>query len=138
MGPSPVIHDNGCRVLGAHSDAAKRASDAVNLHVIALGFGAFRKWVAVALADGRSDGELYDSKRDAVRHQRHNEDRFAFVRITPNGMTVCRAESYLGVHRKLAAAGFRLADPDAAHGGRQVIPRLTNEDQAQLMARLRR
>lgn len=128
-------HDSSCPHR-THSDAARRCSDAVNLHLVALGNEAVRKWVAVRLADGSSDGELYDFKRDAVRHQPH-EQVCAYVSVAPGGMSPCAAESYLATHRKLYEAGFRLADPDAAHGGRQVIPRLTREDQRALMARLR-
>jgi hypothetical protein len=130
-----VTHDPGCP-LKTHSDAARRCSDAANLHVSALGFDSVRKWVAVRLADGGSDGTLYDTKREAVRHQPH-EHLCAYICIAPNGMSVCSAESFLSTHRKLYDAGFRLADPDASHGGRQVIPRLTNEDQARQMRSLR-
>lgn len=119
-----------------HSDAARRCSDAVNLHVSALGFDARRKWVAVRLADGSSDGVLYDTRRDAVRHQ-PNERLAAYVRIAPGGMSVCAAESFLSFNRRAYDAGFRLTDPDDRNGGRQIIPRLTREDQARQMARLR-
>jgi hypothetical protein len=130
-----VTHDPGCPVE-KHSDAARHCSDAVNLHVSALGFDAMKKWVAVRLSDGRSDGTLYDTKRDAVRHQ-SSEQLCAYVCIPPNGMGVCSAEAFLAVHRKLYTSGFRLADPDAPHGGRQVIPRLTQKDQARQTAALR-
>ena len=128
-------HDSGCPHT-THSDAARRCSDAVNLHLVALGHEAVRRWVAIRLIDGGSDGVLYDTKRDAVRHQAH-EQRCAYVCVAPGGMSPCAAESYLATHRKLYDAGFRLADPDAPHGGRQVIPRLTREDQRAVMARLR-
>lgn len=135
-----VTHDPGCPLNGIaeHSDAARRASDAVNLHIAALGPGeAMRRWVAIRLADGGSDGTLYASKRDAVRHQLR-EQQCAYVCLPPSGMNACQAESYLSAQRKLYAAGFRLVDPDDAHGGRQVIPRLTREDQARQMAALGR
>jgi hypothetical protein len=109
-----------------HSSAAQRASDAVNLHVSALGFDACRKWVAVRLADGRSDGTLYDTKRDAVRHQ-SDEQLCAYVCVPPGGMTVCQAESVLAFHRRAYDAGFRLIDPDHAHGGLDHVRPLTVE-----------
>lgn len=133
-------HDAGCPANGTpidHSDEAKACSDAVNLHVAAIGFDAVKKWVAIRLSDGKSDGTLYDTKRDAVAHQL-DEFLCAYVCIPPSGMNACQAESYLQVHRKLYEAGFRLADRDAPHGGRQVIPRLTREAQGALMATLRR
>lgn len=132
-----VEHDPGCPVIGAHSDAARHASDAVNLHISAIGFDAVGKWVAVALSDGKSDGTLYDSKRDAVRHQA-DEQLCAYVRIAPNGMSPCSAESFLATHRKMYRSGFRLADPDAPHGGLDMVPRLTREDQRRQVAALLR
>jgi hypothetical protein len=128
-------HDSGCPAQ-THSDAARRCSDAVNLHVLAIGADATKKWVAIRLADGSSYGTLYDSNRDAVRHQ-PNEQMCAYVRVTPGGMNVCSAESFMRSSRLFYDAGFRLADPDASHGGMQVIPRLTKEDHAAQMARLR-
>ena len=131
-----MTHDEGCSVK-THSDAARRASDAVNLHYSVLGFDAVGKWVAVRLSDGRSDGVLYDSKREAVRHQA-DERLCAFIRISPGGMNACRAESFLKMSRMARDAGFRLADPDAKHGGLDLIPRLTNEDQRRQMSALGR
>lgn len=134
---TPVTHDPGCPLGSAqqHTDAARHCSDAVNLHLAAIGLEAMRQWVAVALADGRSDGVLYATKRDAVRHQA-DEQLCAYACISPGGMNPCQAESYLRTHRELYRAGFRLADPDASHGGRQVIPRLTVEDQGRALAGL--
>lgn len=129
-------HDSGCPVL-SHSDAARRASDAVNLHYAAIGTDAIGKWVAIRLADGSSDGVLYDRKRDAVRHQ-PDEKLAAYVRIRPGGMNVCAAESFMKMSRMAYDAGFRLADPDARHGGLDLIPRLTREDQGRQMAALGR
>lgn len=122
------MHEGMCRRLGEHTDAAKACSDAVNLHLAAIGFDAMRKWVAIRLSDGKSDGTLYDTKRDAVRHQL-DEFLCAYVSIPPNGMNVCDAEEYLDVHRKMYDAGMRITDRDAPHGGRQVIPRVTREQQ---------
>jgi hypothetical protein len=121
-------HDAGCPGI-AHSDAAKRCSDEINLHLAALGFEAFRKWVAVRLADGGSDKALYDSKRDAVRHQA-DEQLCAYVCIPPTRMSVCSAEAFLSFTRRAYKAGFRLPDPDSRTGGPDVIRRLTTKDQA--------
>jgi hypothetical protein len=111
----------------------------VNLHLLArgLGFDAAGKFVAVRLADGGSDNALYDTRRDAVRHQ-FDEKLCAYVRVTPNGMNVCAAESFMATQRKLYDAGFRLTDPDDARGGKQVVPRLMRESQAASFAALKR
>lgn len=116
-----------------HSDAAKRLSDTYNLHRIGAGYGAIRKWIAVALIDGRSDDVLYDSKAECVRHQRHMEQYYAFVCIAPSDMKVCDAEIVLATNRRLYDAGLRMADPDHKSGGPDVIKRLTVEDQLAAM-----
>lgn len=131
-----MTHDLGCP-LRTHTDAARRAADAVNLHVSAIGTDAFGKWVAVRLRDGGSDGVLYDRKRDAVRHQ-VDERLCAYIRISPGGINACRAESFLKMSRMAYEAGFRFADPGARHGGLDMIPRLMTEDQRRQVAALGR
>lgn len=129
-------HDAGCPGV-KHSDAAKRASDEINLHLAAIGFDAFRKWVAIRLADGSSDKTLYDSKIAAIRHQ-PDEQLCTYVCIPPNRTSVCSAEAFLAFTRKAYNAGFRLTDPDSRTGGPDVIRRLTIRDQAQQAAAFRR
>lgn len=134
--PVLVRHDPGCRFAresdGGHSDASKRISDAYNLHIVC---GARRGQVmAFSLADGTSDGVLYDSREDAVSHQHHNEARRGYIRIGPGRMTVCEAASQLRWQRhtvRLAAA--QLGEKS---GGLEVIPRLTIEGRERQLAAL--
>lgn len=112
-----------------HTDAAKRLADTYNLHRVALGLDAVGKWIAVSLAEGRSDNVLYDSKLDCVKRQHHNESYYAFIKVGPSGMDECEAEVMLRTNRTLYENGMRMADPDHAHGGPDVIKRLTVEDQ---------
>lgn len=133
-----VNHDVGCPIqlrepLGNHSDAAKRVSDQYKLHRVAMGMAATGKWFAARLTDGTSDGVLYDNKRDAVRHQHHNEKYFAFICIAPSDMSVCDADIFIKTQRTLYDAGLRMSDPDDAAGGRAPIVRQTREDQFSLM-----
>lgn len=125
-----------CPRHGQHEDAAKRISDQYALHRIALGDDALGKWFAVALADGRSNGDLYDSRGDAVRHQGHNEARYWFVPIRPGApLSVCDAQIVLTHHRATSRQSAALLDRDHPAGGRQLITRLTTEDQrAQIRA----
>lgn len=123
-----IAHSQNCANRGKlHSDAAKRVSDAYRLHTSALGVAVAGRWIAVSLATGDSDGALYDSKTDAVRHQHGHESWFAFLVIGPWDMDVCEAEDYLGAVRLWAKAGIPLTDP------REVVPRATVEDQRSLM-----
>ena len=127
-----MMHQAWCQQkLVGHSDAAKRVCDTYNLHRVALGYDAIGKWIACALSDGRSDNEAYDSKRDAVRHQHHNEQYYTFVKIGPPSMDLCEAEVMLKTQRSLYDKGLRMSDPDDKSGGREVIKRLTVEDQLQ-------
>jgi hypothetical protein len=116
-----------------HSDAAKRVSDNYNLHRVANPYGSIGKWIAVALSDGRSDGVLYDSKHDSVKHQHHDELWYAYICVNPTSMTPCDAEIFLKMHRMMYEKGIRLADPDEVSGGREVIKRAAREDQSSLM-----
>jgi hypothetical protein len=118
-----------CPHNGQHSDAAKRVYDTYTLHRMAAGDNAYGQWMACALSDGRSDNTLYDSRGEAVRHQKHNEDRYVFIPIRPGSFTLCDAETLLKCHRLLAATQKALIDRDHPAGGRQIIPRLTTEDQ---------
>lgn len=125
-----ITHEAWCKqkVMG-HSDAAKRLTDQYNLHRMAVGEAAIGKWISAALADGRSDGVLYDDKQNAVSHQHHNEQYYTFVRIGPQSMAECEAEVMLKTARTLYDNGLRLADPQHKRGGLDVIKRLSVEDQ---------
>jgi hypothetical protein len=97
-----------------YSDAAKRCAEAVNLHIEANRadiFAVIGKWIAVKLEDGRSDGNLYDRKADAVRHQ---PDEFAccYIRLPMTRMSLKEAEIFLQFNRNLHAAGARMPDPE--------------------------
>lgn len=118
-----VPHNPHCMNKGmGHSDGAKRISDTINLHWSAGWDNCVGKWAAFRLADGTGGMDLYDTKRDAVRGQ-SNEFLCMYLRIVPGGMSVCEAEILLKTHRQLYDNGFRLADPDAKHGGRDLIQR---------------
>lgn len=125
--PTIVRHDPGCRYArpehGGHTDAARRLADWYNMHRIA---GATRGVIAVALADGNSDGTLYEDRASAVAHQHHNERWYCYVRITAPTMTICEAESVMRWQRQAA----EIAPPqlDEPGGGFEVIPRLNRED----------
>lgn len=127
-----MLHEFKCPYNGTereHSDAAKRISDTYRLHRLADPIGSIGHWFACALSDGDSDRTLYDTRRDAVIHQRHNEEYYFFIQVIPGDMNHCQAESALAGVRKLHDAGIRLTDRDHRAGGRVMIPRVTIEDQ---------
>lgn len=118
------------------SDAAKRVADQYALHRIGDPENSIGKFFAVRLSDGSSDGVLYDTRRDAVRHQHHDEMFYAFVQIGPWPMTAAEADVFLNVHRRMYLKGIRFADPDHRAGGLEIIPRLTKEAQHRQLERL--
>jgi len=134
-----IRHDPGCprRQGYDHTDESKRAADQCNLHIAAIGLDAVRKWVAIRLSDGGSDGTLYDRKQEAVRHQA-DEFLCAYMCIPPSGVTACMAESFMRTSRMAYDAGFRLPDPDAVHGGKDIIPRLNVEDHVKQVRQFRK
>lgn len=138
MIPVLVRHDIGCRYAreadGGHSDASKRISDWYNLHKAA---GArVGQWFTCTLAAGTSNGEVYDTKAEAVAHASHNENWMLFIKLGPASMSICQAASVLAWQR--GQAHLRLADRDDKRGGRVVIPRLNAEDQQRQLAVLAR
>jgi hypothetical protein len=129
-----VKHDSGCPQKGmGHSDAAKRIYDTYHLHRTADPFGARGKWFAAALNDGTTDGQLYDSKSDAIAHQHHDENYYTYIQITPANITVCSAEVMLTLARKLYDKGLRMTEPAVAR--REPIKRVSTEDQLALVLR---
>lgn len=96
--------------LGVYSDEARRASDIINLHLLADPMGNTGRWVAIRLSDGGSDGVVYDCKCDAVRHQL-NEKQCVFVNIQPAGLSAKDAEILLKMYRQLYDQNLKLPDP---------------------------
>lgn len=108
------------------SDRARRASGAVTLAMLAQGRGIVGRWMALRLSDGGSDGNVYDRKSDAIRHQLHPK-QCAYVCLTPEGMSPRQAENYLRFIEGLYSAGADLDDPDqqiAMPANREEIPGL--------------
>ena len=105
------------------SDAARRAADIINGYVTFMDLDELRqKWIAIKLQDGSHDGTLYDSKRDAVKHQ-SDEFLCAYIsfRNIPLGTNAKDMEIFLRHNRNLYDHGFRLPDPDAKSGGPDVL-----------------
>jgi hypothetical protein len=140
MGTAVFTHDAGCAYARdpahaglpyGHEDAARRVSDTYMLHRVAgrgLGLENVGKVFAVALNDGTSDGVLYDTMADCIRHQRHNAKWYAYLRVGREDMSVCAAASVLKIHRDADEAGLKFTDRDDPSFGFELIPRLTIED----------
>jgi hypothetical protein len=124
VGDVLVKHDRGCPAVG-HTDAALRVADEYTMHRLADPYGTIGKWFAANLGDGKSDHVLYDTKREAILHQHHNESWYTYIQIGPHSMSVCAAEVMLKIGRR----GVALVDPEHVKGGREIIKRISYEDQ---------
>lgn len=107
-------------------DAAKRAFDTVRGLAVFTDFATRTRqspYVAIRLVDGDSDGRMYDTKRDAVRHQLHETQCAYFsFRNSPNGFPSAReAAVFLLWHRVAYDNGHRLPDPDDTNGGPDLV-----------------
>lgn len=92
-------------------DVARRAADQVNVHVLAHGRDAHGKYVAIRLSDGGSDGTLYDTRYDAVRHQLHST-LCAYARVTLDGTTPKKMWVFMVYMRQIYDNGGRLHEED--------------------------
>jgi hypothetical protein len=91
-----------------YSAACHKCSDIITL---AAQTGNTGQWVAIRMNDGGWDGTLYETRRDAVKHQFY-EQFCCYVKVPPGGMTAKEADAFLSYHRALYDAGFRLPDPE--------------------------
>lgn len=91
------ITDAGRRLAAAHAEA-RRA-------------GGIGRYIAARLSDGATDGVIYDTRADAIRHQLH-ETQCLYVMVQPGLLTEREATQLIDVHRRVYDAGFRLTDPD--------------------------
>jgi hypothetical protein len=110
-----------------YSDAAKRVADEMTMHAV---LGQHGKWCAFRLSDGSSpDHAAYDSRADAVRHQKSDADRCMYLQIAE--MPADHAEQVLDFWRKAHDAGLRGTDPE-------VLMPLTAQDRKRQITALRK
>lgn len=95
------------------SEAGKRMADIVNGKLAAHPFDELKSsWMAFKLFDGSSDGNLYDSKADAVRHQLDEFScAYMCLRNLLGGVTARDATLFIEFNRRAYDAGFRMSDP---------------------------
>ena len=93
--------------------AVQHLRDAVNLHLMAQGAEAHGKYIAIRLSDGKSpDGALYDTRRDAARHNRDDPWCF-YVKVCVGGISEQEAWCVLGYARQAKKAGVVFAEEEA-------------------------
>jgi hypothetical protein len=92
-----------------YSDAAKRIADVMTLHSV-YG-GKTGSWLAFTLADGTTDGVLYDSRSACISHQLH-ESYCLYIQLVPGGMQPKEAQALLDAYRAIYDAGMRVNSPE--------------------------
>lgn len=82
-------------------DAGKRISDSVALHLLVTSdlLENVGRWCAFKLQDGTSDNTPYDTKDDAIRHQKGDPKQYCYLKITPDGITPKDAMHFLKINR---------------------------------------
>jgi hypothetical protein len=88
---------------------AQRAHEHLNLVRLGHGEAALGRWVAISLADGSCDQNLYATKAEAVRFQLH-ETQCAYLNIS-GWPTLGELRLFLDMNEELYDGGMRLADP---------------------------
>lgn len=106
-------------------NAGQRAHDFIRTYTQGIDIWDIKsKWVAIRLSDGGSDGQIYDTKRDAVRHQNY-EQQCMYVSfgsmLAAGGSNARELAIMINYHRRIYQNGGRLVDPDDVYGGKDVI-----------------
>lgn len=114
----PLVPNTGPFGRPIPSDAAKRASDIIQTHLLADTEGNRDRWVAIRLSDGGSDGTTYDTVADAANAQLHYQ-QCMYIRIPWAGMPAHEAEVMLAYHRKVYDNGNR---PPYLQGYVPIVP----------------
>lgn len=119
-------------------DSAKRLSDIVNSICVYQPLDVvLNSWIAARLSDGGTDGNLYDSRREAVRHQVHpTQCAYLSLRFAPAGMPVQEAHAFLKFTRDAYDNGMMFIDPEHPTGGLDTQMPITVEDVNSQMLRL--
>lgn len=91
------------------TDPGRRLSEAVSA---ARQQGGAGRWIAVTLAEGKWNQEIYDSREDAVRH--NDEARHALLMVPPMPMPPAEATAWIDLQRRVWESGFRFTNPGEA------------------------
>jgi hypothetical protein len=121
------------------TDSAKRMSDHINGMITAHASHLWdlkNSYMAFRLEDGWSDGALYDTKQDAIRHTDHKKFAYFCFRNAMGGANPKDCQIFLNIHRHAYEHGGQLADPDRANGGPDHIMSTAVHDRLSNRSRL--
>jgi hypothetical protein len=109
-------------------DAAQRLADTIALHQTVLTREEIiaKRFIAVALSDGRTDGQTYDTRQDAMRHQRGHPALYAYIQVPLERWNTFSCDTLLWYVRGVYDAGYRPRLDEAE----LIIPRTIEEVEA--------
>jgi len=104
-------------------EAGKRLAGTVNTYIAARDPWELKNCVlAVRLSDGSTDGNLYESMQDAVRHSDETRHFYFHFKGNLGGVSVRECALVLQFHREAREAGLPQGDPDRKE---QITPFLS-------------
>jgi hypothetical protein len=116
--PRPLTHEL--------EEAGKRLAGIVNLFIASRDPWELQQCVlAVSLADGSTNGDVYDSQYDAVRHSDPTRSFYFHFKGNIGGIDPREAAIVIQFHREAREAGIPQADPDAGKRQAQPVPILS-------------
>jgi hypothetical protein len=114
-----------------YSAAAYRMADIMNDAIVTAPWSVGH-WMAFRLADGDSDGVVYDTRAECVTHQ-FSEQLCCYVKLIPMGVNAQQCQAMLSFYRAAYDNGHRIIDPEQPD---YILP-LTNESFRDQVIRLR-
>lgn len=102
--------------------AAARMRDAINLHVVAGVLGVRERhlqWLAICLEDGSSDGNLYETRQEAVNHTKNLSRGWFYALVGAEHMGERESILVLQMARKAFSMGVVFAEEQV------VVPQLS-------------
>lgn len=97
------------------TNAGKRLAGIANGYIAYIGPWELRSlWLAVRLEDGSTDGNLYPSMKEAVKHSDPQRCFYFAFRGNIGGLDPREAAIVIDFHRSARLAGIPQSDPDAA------------------------
>ena len=114
-----------------YSSAAYRMADIMNDAIVNYPWSV-GMWMAFTLADGESDGVVYETRRECVAHQ-FSEQLCCYIKLIPMGVNAQMTQAMLSFYRAAYDAGRRIVDPEQPD---YILP-TTEEDFRSQVARLR-
>lgn len=105
------------------ADIGRKVSDHLNMVRLFHDWDDIKdKWMAFRLSDGGTDGVVYETRKDAVSYQFHEQwcAYISFANLV-GGAVPRECAIFMKFTRDAYKGGMRLVDPEAPNGGREAV-----------------